>query len=98
MKKLVFDPPANKAVTTESSLLLDLDSPSVKYHFVEFINISATIVFLAFGNNPAELDKGTPVMPNGGVFTLLAPYLQGYGKINVISQAGGETICITTAR
>lgn len=96
MKNLTFDAPTNKAVTTESSLLLDMTAKPL-YKFVEFTNISSTDVYLAFNNNPAEVEKGSVIFP-GERYVMIHPEKISYGKVNVISKSGGETVTITKAK
>ena len=99
MKKFKFMEPKNAVASTTSSELIDLSEESgAEYKYVELVNISDSIVFLAFNGQEAQTDKGLPLMPNGGTYTMLAPYIQSYGKINMISASGGETICITVAK
>jgi len=98
MKKLKFDAPTNKAVTNVSSLLIDLDAETTAYKFVEFTNTGASDVFISFNDHTAVVNKGTVVLPFGGSFTMVSPFLESGGKVNCISNSGGENICITTAR
>ena len=100
MKSFKFDTPSNKTCSTSSELLIDLGNHTDKpiYKFVEFVNISDSYVFLAFSGHNAELSKGTPISPNGGVFTMPDPFLRNAEAINIIGVTGGEIITITTAR
>lgn len=88
MKKLIFQAPQNFTATTSSQKMLDADP---RRTFVEFVNLHLTQkAFIAYGSNPAELNKGTVLMPNGGVVTLTPEYARSTQQVNVIAE--GNTI------
>jgi len=96
MKKLFFDAPTGFTVTTASQEVLAADRAR---QFTEIVNVSPSVtVFLAFGEHDAEVNKGTPLMPNGGTVTLTAEYMRCMQRVSAICGSTTAPIAIQVGR
>lgn len=96
MKKLTFDAPSGFTVTVANQKVLDYDRGR---QFCEITNASPSVkVFISFGTHPAEVNKGTFLMPNGGTVTLTELYMRSTQQVNAIADGGSANIAIQIGR
>jgi hypothetical protein len=60
-------PPATANVSAVSSKIVDAN---INRTSISIINISVNPVFLSFGNNPAIVNGGIAILPEGGTFLM----------------------------
>ena len=95
MKRLYFDVIGNGTASTVSSKLLD---ENVDYQYVRLTNLHPTSkIFLAFGSQNAELNKGMVLMPLSNI-VFDKENCNCNQQMNFIGEAGGEIVAYAAAR